>query len=251
MSLSRNRPLCFRCRLRTKNDYYGTCLQCAAKCSRVTTTNVKALTQQANAITRPLRASKRLGFGEIEDELLVFCRGETRFLRFNGLSFRIEFLESFNIEDLNELTIQHVGDHGLKTLLHSDRRCLRYTGSSMTTPILERVVVACPGEDGSINFMCTSQDRGVTPFRLPGASALPEVYEARLLLAKNKEYLKLCRTCQQTKPCFEFRWKQSVKTGGTCNYERRCRACVTARRCVYKTEEEDSTASPSTSETSE
>ena len=239
----RSRPLCKRCRLRHRNDYYGVCIHCAAKASQATSTNVKLLVEQANNIARPLRASKRLTFGEVEDELIIFCRGDVRFIRFKGLSFRVDFLSFFDVEDLEGLTVHHIGNHGLKTLLHRDRRCVRYTGDRKTTPILERVVVGCPREDGSIIFMCTSQDRGVTPFRLPGESTLPEVYEARLELCKDKSFMRKCRTCQEVKECFEFRWKHSSRSS---NYERRCRACVTSRKFVYKAEY--STASPSTSD---
>ena len=237
--------VCKRCRLRARIQHYEACLQCAAKKSRVSSTNISEISEQANAVERPIRASKRLRFGsEIDDESLVFTRGADRYVRIRGLSFRVDRLQFFDISDLKDEMTTHDLGHGLVALIDCQRKCLTYYGDMEVAPVLERAVFALPCTNEERRFVCSTSGRGVVQFKFPGFGVLPEVYQERLRIAKCKEYMKVCRTCQQTKPCYEFRWKESSKSS---NYERRCRACVTLRRFVYKAA--NSSASPSTSDT--
>lgn len=222
-----NRSLCSSCRLRKQVDHYERCLICASKRSRVTTSNILLLTEQANAVAKPLRASKRLSFKkEIDDNMLVFTRGDVRFVRIEGLSFRIDCLQYFNVDDLSKMT-RHALGHGLMALLDSERRCVLYHGGTEVAPILERVVLAAPGADEGRRFVCSTAGRGVVQFKFPGPSHLPEVYNQRLKEAKDGGFWR--RTCKQKNECYLFRWKTSSRSA---NYEKRCAACVAEKNYV-------------------
>ena len=238
-----NKTLCSSCRLRKQVDHYERCLICASRRSKVTTNNILQLIEEANAIAKPLRATKRLSFKkEIDDNMLVFTRGEVRFVRFEGLSFRVDCLQYFSVDNLSKI-IRHELGHGLIALLDSERRCVLYRGGTEVAPILERVVFATPGDEGR-RFVCSTAGRGVVQFKLPGPSWLPEVYTRRLREAKDGGgFWRTCRTCKQEKECYLFRWKTSSRSA---NYEKRCVACVAEKNYVYKTAD---SASPSTSDT--
>ena len=183
-----NKTLCSSCRLRKQVDHYERCIFCASKRSKISTSNILLLTEQANAIAKPLRASKRLSFNkEIDDNMLVFTRGEIRFVRVEGLSFRVDCLQYFNVDDLSKMTRHELG-HGLTALLDSERRCVLYRGGTEVPPILERVVFAAPGAEGR-RFVCSTAGRGVVQFKFPGPSHLPEVYNQRLKDAKDGGFL--------------------------------------------------------------
>ena len=124
----------------------------------------------------------------------MFIRGDVRHVRIRGLSFRVDCLQYVDVDDLTKLTTHDLG-HGMLALLDCERRCVIYRGRVDVSPILERVVFAVTcAKGGERRFVCSTA-RGLSNFQFPGPGVLPEVWEERLRLAKNKDYHKICRVC--------------------------------------------------------